>query len=101
MIEGESSQAIIKSGLNDALSTMESMPVNSGQESIYQDYVVDAFEANAEAPVDEGWTEVDIGEYMDFMGEIVAEGNNIMTEAYEYAYEVQAIIDAISPLPEI
>jgi len=96
MAFGESPQAIIKSGLEDALSTMEGMTANAGQDTVYQDYVIDGFRENAQADVEEGWSDVDIGEYMDFMGEIVAEGNSIMQDAYDQAQETQAEIDAIA-----
>jgi hypothetical protein len=79
---------IVNNGLDNALSTMGSMVGNAGQESVYSDYVVPAFIA-AKRPVAEGWPGVDIGQYMDFMGEIVEEGNSIMEEAYE---EAQAIL---------
>jgi hypothetical protein len=90
MAEGESPQAIIQSGLQDALDTMEGMLGNAGQETIYRDYVIEAFRSNV-GPVDEGWEEVELDDYMDFMGEIIAEGNAIMDETYDYAQEVQAI----------
>jgi hypothetical protein len=95
MAFGESPQAIIKSGLEEALDTMSEMTANPGQDTVYNDYVIEAFRENAQADVEEGWTDVDIGEYMDFMGEIVAEGNSIMQDAYDYAQEVQAEYDAI------
>lgn len=96
MAFGETPQAIIKSGLAEALSTMAGMPGNAGQTTVFNDYVVDAFKENAQADVQDGWTDVNIGEYMDFMGEIVAEGNSIMQAAYEYAQEVQAAIDMLA-----
>lgn len=79
---------IIRTGLDDALSTMEGMIGNEGQQSVYDTYVVPAFKENASASVDDGWTDVDIGDYMDFMGDIVNEGNSIMSDAYEQAAEV-------------
>lgn len=78
---------VISTGLQDALSTMEGMVGNEGQESVYQNYVAPAFQ-DAIGPINDGWPGVDIGEYMDFMGEIVAEGNAIMEEAYEIAQEI-------------
>jgi hypothetical protein len=95
MAEGESPQAIIRSGLQDALDTMEGMLANPGQETVYTDYVIDAFHENASAPVDEGWEDVELDNYMDFMGEIIAEGNMIMADTYDYAQEVQAAIDEL------
>jgi len=79
---------IVEEGLAQALSTMEAMVGNEGQQTVYNDYVVPQFRA-AKRPVAEGWPGVDIGEYMDFMGEIVEEGNSIMEFAYE---EAQAIL---------
>ena len=79
---------IIDEGLADALITMENMVGNPGQQSVFNDYVEPQFIENAQAPIGDGWTDVDIGEYMDFMGEIVGEGNQIMTTAYQLAQEV-------------
>lgn len=79
---------VIKEGLQQALSTMEDMVGNPGQQSVFNSYVVPQFTENAQAPIDDGWEDVDIGEYMDFMGEIVGEGNQIMAEAYALAQEI-------------
>jgi len=95
MAFGESPKSIIRSGLEDALGTMEGMIGNAGQDTVYQDYVIEAFQENSQADVEEGWQDVDIGEYMDFMGEIVAEGNAIMQDAYDQAEEQAAEINAI------
>lgn len=80
---------IVQEGLREALATMANMCGNPGQDSVYNDYVKPAFIENI-GPVKEGWSDVDIGEYMDFMGEIVDEGNSIMNQAYE---DAQAAID--------
>lgn len=80
-------QEIINSAFEDALSTMESMVGNEGQQSIFDTYVVEAFRDN-KTSIKEGWTDVDIGDYMDFMGDIVGEGNDIMAEAYAEAEEL-------------
>jgi len=80
-------QEIVNEGFTDALSTMKNMCANEGQNTIYDNYVVPEFKA-AKGPIKEGWNDVDIGEYMDFMGDIVNEGNSIMQEAYEYAQEI-------------
>ena len=95
---GESPQEIIKNGLEEALTTMKNMIGNEGQTVVYEKYVIPAFEENAKASVYDGWFDVDIGDYMDFMGEIVAEGNSIMQDAYDYAAEVQAEIDALQTI---
>lgn len=75
---------IVGAAFDDALSTMEGMCVNPGQEAVFMDHVVPEFEgALASSSSEAGWDAVDIGEYMDFMGEIVEAGNQIMSEAYE------------------
>lgn len=79
---------IIEEGLQEALETMESMIGNAGQDSVFQSYVAPEFEAAAGTPPTQGWPSVDIGEYMDFMGEIVEAGNQIMEFTYDYAVEV-------------
>jgi hypothetical protein len=79
---------------------MESMVGNEGQQVVYDDYVISAFK-KAKGPILEGWTDVDIGEYMDFMGEIVGEGNFIMAQAYEEAQialsELEEIFEQAAP----
>lgn len=79
---------VIRQGLQESLSVMENMVGNAGQQSVFNNYVVPQFTENAQAPIDDGWEDVDIGEYMDFMGEIVGEGNQIMAEAYALAQEI-------------
>jgi hypothetical protein len=49
----------------------------------------------SETTIEEGWDDVDIGEYMSFMGEIVAEGNAIMEAAYQEAQSIAAEIEDI------
>lgn len=78
---------LVNEAFQEALSTMEGMIGNAGQQTVFNDYVVPAFQ-DAKGPIEEGWNEVDIGEYMDFMGEIVEEGNNIMSDAYDEAQEI-------------
>ena len=78
---------VVREGLSEALSTMSGMVGNSGQQSVYDNYVVPAFQESV-GPVEDGWNDVDIGEYMDFMGEIVEEGNSIMSDAYDQAQEI-------------
>ena len=81
--------SVINSGLADALDTMDGMIGNAGQQTVYNSYVIDAFkDARGSAGPGDSWPGVDIGEYMDFMGIIVEEGNNIMEEAYEEAAEI-------------
>lgn len=99
---GESIGAlIIDNGLSDALSTMESMPANEGQQSVYENYVAPAFIDTAQSTMaGDGWPGIDIGEYMDFMGEIVEAGNQIMEEAYEFAAEVEEDSEASEDFDE-
>jgi len=87
-------RSVVKEGLSEALGTMEGMIGNAGQQTVYNDYVVPAFQENAQADIEDGWSDVDIGEYMDFMGEIVDEGNSIMADAYEAAQEILSEIEA-------
>lgn len=81
-------RAVVREGLQQALSVMEGMVGNAGQQSVFNNYVQPQFTQNAQASIDDGWQDVDIGEYMDFMGEIVGEGNQIMYEAYQIAQEI-------------
>lgn len=83
---------VIREGLAEALDTMEDMLGNAGQETIFGDYVVPAFLENA-GPIRDGWEDVDIGDYMDFMGEIVGAGNDIMADAYDEAEEILSEIE--------
>lgn len=78
---------VVSDGLQEALSTMNGMVGNAGQQTVFNDYVAPAFK-EAVGPIRDGWPGVDIGEYMDFMGEIVEEGNSIMEQAYEQANEI-------------
>jgi hypothetical protein len=78
---------LVSEALQDALDTMEDMVGNEGQQSVFNSYVAPAFR-EAKGPIKDGWEDVDIGEYMDFMGEIVEEGNSIMSEAYEEAQDI-------------
>ena len=66
---------------------MNGMVGNAGQQTVFNDYVAPAFR-EAAGPINDGWPGVDIGEYMDFMGEIVEEGNSIMEDAYAEAQEI-------------
>ena len=86
-IDISEAREVVNEAFEEALSTMEGMVGNAGQQTVFNDYVVPAFE-DAKGPIEEGWNEVDIGEYMDFMGEIVEEGNSIMSDAYDEAQEI-------------
>tara|TARA_R110000868_G_scaffold308105_5_gene569714 strand:+ start:2263 stop:2610 length:348 start_codon:yes stop_codon:yes gene_type:complete len=81
-------RSVIREGLQEALDVMENMVGNAGQESVFNNYVQPQFRENSKASIRDGWDDVDIGEYMDFMGEIVEEGNQIMAYAYELADEI-------------
>jgi hypothetical protein len=78
---------LVDEAFQEALGMMEGMCGNEGQLSVFGSYVAPAF-ADAKGPIQEGWNNVDIGEYMDFMGEIVEEGNSIMSDAYDQAQEI-------------
>lgn len=86
-IDISEAREVINEGFQEALSTMEGMIGNAGQQTVYNSYVVPAFQ-DAKGPIEDGWNDVDIGEYMDFMGEIVEEGNSIMADAYDQAQEI-------------
>ena len=82
----EEAEDLILDAYIEAISTMISMVGNSGQASVMESQVIPAFEtAFGTSDPETGWEEVDIGEYMVFMGEIVAEGNAIMESAYDDA----------------
>lgn len=85
---------IVKDGLSNALALMESMTNNEGQKTIYSNYVEPSFKENAQASIEDGWEDVDIGDYMDFMGDIVLEGNEIMAVAYEEAQQLLSELEA-------
>lgn len=88
-------KAVVDEGFAEAISTMQGMTGNAGQDSVLNSYVIPAFEAN-KGPIDNGWTDVDIGEYMDFMGDIVNEGNEIMADAYEEAQEILSELEEMA-----
>jgi hypothetical protein len=92
-IADEVAQSIVQAGYVEALNVMSGMPGNEGQITVYREYVVPAFEKQFAISYpnagDEFWDDVNIGEYMDFMGEIVGEGNMILEEAFYTAYEVK------------
>ena len=82
----EEAEDIILDAYIEAIDTMVSMVGNAGQASVMESRVIPAFEiAFSTSDPETGWNEVDIGEYMTFMGEIVGEGNAIMEAAYDDA----------------
>lgn len=86
-IDISEAREVVNEAFQEALATMEGMCANEGQLSVFGSEVTPAFE-DAKGPIDNGWTDVDIGIYMDFMGEIVEEGNSIMSDAYDEAQEI-------------
>jgi hypothetical protein len=89
----EIARSIVEAGYAEALAVMSGMPGNEGQITVYREYVVPAFAKQFAISYpnagEDFWDDVNIGEYMDFMGEIVAEGNMILEEAFYTAYEVK------------
>lgn len=87
-----SPQGIIMEALQEVEDLLPSMCANEGQLSVIQDTVIPMFEENTANTLhdpDLNWEDVDAGDYMDFVGEIVAEGNTIMGSAAEFAQEMQ------------
>jgi hypothetical protein len=83
-------EAKIANAIGDAISSMSGLPVNAGQEAIFQDYIEPAFLSISTDPDNCNPEQVygDIpGEYLDFMGGIVEEGIDIINQALE---EIQA-----------
>lgn len=77
---------IISDAFDECLSTMKDMCANEGQLTVFRNSVVSAFvQSLSNSNTDSGWNYVNIGEYMEFMGEIVEAGNQIMSWAYEEA----------------
>lgn len=93
----EEAEDIILDAYIEAITTMISMVGNAGQASVMESRVIPAFEvAFGSSDPETGWEDVDIGEYMAFMGEIVSEGNSIMEQAYNDAAGL--IVEATSLL---
>lgn len=85
---------IVEAAYYEAMDTMFNMVGNAGQETVFNEYVIPSFaEALAQSEIEYGWDDVDIGEYMAFMGEIVSEGNAIMSQAFD---EASSLIDEAS-----
>lgn len=77
---------IVEAAYYEAIDTMQDMIGNAGQQTVFNDHVIPAFASTlASTEIGDNWDDVNIGEYMSFMGEIVAEGNAIMEKAYEEA----------------
>lgn len=96
----EEAEAIILAAYVEALTTMGSMVANAGQASVYQSDIIPGFEeAFGQSDPQDGWPDVDVGQYMAFVGEIVEAGNQIMEAAYQDA--AQLILDAESILDSL
>lgn len=81
----EASQRV-EAAFYEAMDIMYGMCANPGQETVFFNYVIPGFAAEMEnTELGESWDDVDIGEYMAFMGEIVEAGNAIMSEACDDA----------------
>lgn len=81
-------EEIVFLGLQQAIATMEAMPVNEGQITVLTDTILPRFEARANSirpPA--GWIDISCNPYCDFMSEITETGNQIMRAAYEEARE--------------
>ena len=87
-----SPQGVIMEALQEVEDLLPSMCANEGQLSVIENTVIPMFQENTSQMLqdpDFQWEDVDAGEYMDFVGEIVAEGNGIMENASEQAQEIQ------------
>jgi hypothetical protein len=86
----EEAGEVVEAAFYDAMDTMYGMCGNAGQESVFFDQVIPAFaDEMSNTEIGEQWNDVDIGEYMYFMGEIVEAGNAIMSEAFDEAASLQ------------
>lgn len=87
----EFGQAIIAGAIAEAIAVMATMPVNAGQETILEDYVIPAFEEIDTSPEDCDPEQVfyDIpSEYLEPVSDIVSEGVSIVQAAKEEALEI-------------
>jgi hypothetical protein len=91
-----SAREIIREGLSEALETMESMLVNEGQLSVFNNTIKPEFQQNAQASPFDGWDYVSCDPYCDFMGQTVETGNSIMENAFEEAF-LAALEELILP----
>jgi hypothetical protein len=89
---GETSpQGIVMEALEQVIQLMPDMCANEGQTSVIENTGIPEFIKNTTEGLqnDYEWEDVDLGDYMDFVGEIVAEGNMIMEDAFAQAQEMQ------------
>lgn len=90
----EEASQIVESAFYEAMDTMYGMCGNAGQESVFFNYVMSDFaDAMDSTEIGDDWPDVDIGEYMVFMGEIVEAGNDIMSEAFDEAASLKGEAD--------
>jgi hypothetical protein len=90
----EEASQIVEAAFYEAMDTMYGMCGNAGQESVFFNYVMGDFaDAMDSTEIGEDWPDVDIGEYMVFMGEIVEAGNAIMSEAFQEAASLKGEAD--------
>lgn len=80
---------IVEEGLTRSIFIMKSMIVNEGQRSILVGKIIPNFEKNSKDPVENGWSFVSAGPYVDFLGETVEAGNQIMNAAFKLANQVK------------
>jgi hypothetical protein len=90
----EEASQIVEAAFYEAMDTMYGMCGNAGQESVFFNHVMPAFaDAMDSTEIGDDWPDVDIGEYMYFMGEIVEAGNAIMAEAFDEAASLKGEAD--------
>lgn len=90
----EEAGEVVEAAFYDAMDTMYGMCGNAGQESVFFSYVMPGFADEMDnTEIGEQWNDVDIGEYMVFMGEIVEAGNAIMSEAFDEAASLKGEAD--------
>ena len=90
----EEASEVVEAAFYDAMDTMYGMCGNAGQESVFFNYVMPQFADEMDnTEIGEQWNDVDIGEYMYFMGEIVEAGNAIMSEAFDEAASLKGEAD--------
>lgn len=94
---------IVFEGGQQAISTMETMLVNAGQEAAFTSYILPAFEDSIDFALSSPeyeWNDVDAGPYVDFLGDTVEEGNMIASGACLLAQLIEAASDEISDIDD-
>ena len=91
----EEIEMIISDAASDAVATMNGLVANEGQLSVFESAIIPAFmESLGSSSLEDGWTPMET-EYDEFVGGIVEEGNQIMSDAYDEASDIA------SEFPEI